>query len=450
MRRRAFLAGSALASLSDPARLLAAPAARFPADFAWGVATSAFQIEGGLDRDGRGPSVWDDVARRNPAYTGPAVDHYDRWREDVALLARLGVKAYRFSVAWPRVLPQGDGKVNAPGLDFYDRLVDRLLAAGITPVPCLYHWDLPAALQARGGWLDRSLVEIFARYAEIVAARLGDRARDWIAVNEALSIAYGGYANGVYPPFLKDPAAYFRAAHHLNLAQGAALATLRAPGRRLGTAMALYPVHPATASAADAAAASFHAAMTTKLFLDPLLLGRYPDPVANRVEPSVRPGDLTSIRQKVDFVGVNYYTPQYRRAAPERPFGTAGAAHPGPRTGNGWLIAPRGLYEQLTELRERYRNPPVWVTENGAAYPDRRDDAARIAYLHAHLLSARRALADGARLRGYFVWSLLDNYEWLVGFGSRFGLVYVDTATGARTPKQSFFWYRGVIRSGSV
>lgn len=442
VRRRDFLAGSALAAL--PIR----PRPRFPPDFVWGVATSAFQIEGALDADGRGASVWDAVARRDPAMA--AVDHYRRWRDDVALLARLGVNAYRFSVAWPRVLPQGDGKVNPAGLDFYDRLVDRLLASGIAPVLCLYHWDLPAALQARGGWLDRGLVEIFARYAGIVAARLGDRVRDWIAINEALSIANGGYLNGVYPPFQQDAAAYFRASHHLNLAQGAALAGLRAPGRRLGTAMALYPVHPASPRAADVAAARFHAAMSTRLFLDPLLLGRYPDLVAAHLGPHLRKGDLETIRQRIDFVGVNYYTPEYRRAAPQAPFGTAGAAPRGPRTGNGWLIAPRGLYEQLLEFRDNYGNPPVWITENGAAFADRIRDHGRIAYLRGHLRAAQRALAQGADLRGYFIWSLLDNYEWLVGFQSRFGLVYIDAATGARTPKESFAWYCRVIRSGLV
>jgi beta-glucosidase len=459
MDRRNFIAGSALAVATRVAN--AKPGAdggglRFPPGFAWGVSTSAFQIEGALDADGRGKSIWDDAVIEDPVVAdGPAVNHYHRWREDVALLRQLGVPVYRFSVAWPRVLPEGGGAVNQPGLDFYEGLVDGLLEAGITPFLCLHHWDLPAALQARGGWLNRAIVDDFTHYAAIVVARLGDRVGHWIAINEAFSIAFGGYGIGFYPPMIADEKSYFAAAHHLNLAQGAAFKLLARPGRQLGTAMCLYPVRPATPDKADVAAARFYEAMSTRLFLDPLTRGQYPDLVAGRIEPFLRDGDLATIQHKVDFIGVNYYTPEVRRAAPQARFGTEGVQRDGlPQTGNGWTIEPDGLYDQLIELRDHYGNPTVYVTENGAAFDDhvdrRRqvDDASRIAFLRAHLAAAHRALGDGANLRGYFVWSISDNYEWWVGFGARFGLVYVDVATGARVPKRSFDWYRQVIQSG--
>ena len=462
VNRRRFIAGSACAALV-PGLARGAPDAapaelRFPRDFGWGVSTSAFQIEGALDADGRGKSIWDDAIIDDAAIArGPAVNHYYRWREDVALLQRLGAPIYRFSVAWPRVQPDGRGAVNQPGLDFYDRLVDELLAAGITPFLCLYHWDLPEALQSRGGWLNRAIVDDFARYADIVAHRLGDRVRHWIAVNEAFSVAFGGYGIGFYPPMIADEDAYFAAAHHLNLAQGAAFNALAAPGRQLGTAMCLYPVQAATDEDADLSAARFYEAMSTKLFLDPLMLGRYPELVADRVAPFVRDGDLATIRHRADFIGINYYSGDMRRAAPEARFGTESVKREGlPATGNGWTIEPDGLYDQLIELRDAYGNPAVYVTENGAAFTDRVnrehhvEDDDRVAFLRAHLASAHRALGDGANLRGYFVWSISDNYEWWVGFGARFGLVYVNVTTGERVPKRSFDWYREVIRTGSV
>jgi beta-glucosidase len=461
MDRRSFIAGSALALATSAARADPGQTAgklRFPRDFAWGVSTSAFQIEGALDADGRGKSIWDDAITDEPAIAdGPAINHYYRWREDIALLRQLKLPVYRFSVAWPRVLPEGKGAVNQRGLDFYDRLVDGLLAAGITPFLCLHHWDLPLAVQARGGWPNRAIVDDFTRYAEIVAGRLGDRVRHWIAINEAFSIAFGGYGIGFYPPMIADEKAYFAAAHHLNLAQGAAFKALAAPGREFGTAMCLYPVRPATPSDADVAAARFYEAMSTKLFLDPLLRGRYPDLVESRIAPFLHDGDLAMIEHRGAFIGVNYYTPELRRSAPGARFGTESVKRDGvPETGNGWTIEPDGLYDQLIELRDAYGNPRTYVTENGAAFADsvdskrRIDDEARIAFLRAHLTSAHRAHDDGANLCGYFIWSIADNYEWWVGFGARFGLVYVNAETGERLPKRSFDWYREVIASGAV
>jgi beta-glucosidase len=447
------VAAGVFALLTQSSKAEAASSIHFPRRFFWGVSTSAFQIEGALKADGRGPSIWDDVAESSASGVA-AIDHYHRWREDVGLLESLGVNAYRLSVAWPRVLPSGAGKANSRGLDFYDRLVDRLLAANITPFVCLYHWDLPAALQARGGWLDRDIVDRFVQFAMIISHRLGDRVHHWIPINEALSIAYGGYMTGDFPPFTRNRSAYFTAAHHLNLAQGTAFKALASRGRKLGTAMCLYPVRPLSPNNEDAAAAESYAGMTTKLFLDPLLRGTYPKAVERYLAEIVRPEDLATIRHSVDFVGINYYGPEYRQAEPGNPFGTE-APHQLRLMTNGTPIDASGLYEQLKDLRDSYGNPPVIITENGAAFRDRLDgrlvhDAERVAYLRDHLGSAHKALSEGVDLRGYFVWSIMHNYEWMSGFNCRFGLVYVDAETGKRVPKSSFYWYRQVVGSGAV
>ena len=462
MRRRSFLTGSAgtaaLTSLSVAYRRGRSDRVEFPRNFLWGVSTSAFQIEGALNLDGRGSSIWDDVAADGSGIIAdPAADHYRRWRDDIELLKQLGVKAYRFSVAWPRILPEGNREVNHFGLDFYDRLVDCLLEANITPFLCLHHWDLPTHLQERGGWLSRDIVDNFTRYATIVADRMGDRIRFWIAINEALSIAYGGYGIGFWPPFIRDEKAYFAVAHHLNLAQGAAFKALASPGRKFGTATALYPIRPSTTALADVVAAQYHEAMSTKLFLDPLVHGRYPDLVEERLVSFIRDDDLTTIKHAVDFIGVNYYEPQYRCSAPGAPFGTEGKAPSEiPATDNGALVDPDGLYQQLIELRDQYGNPKIYITENGAAFKDQPDSSLRVAdvrrsaFLRDHLLAAHRALSDEVNLAGYFVWSLVDNFEWRFGFEARYGLVYLDLTSGRRATKSSFDWYAEVIRSGAV
>jgi beta-glucosidase len=462
MHRRSFLAASA-----GSAALIALPAAsthsdwtvvEFPRDFLWGVSTSAFQIEGGLKADGRGPSIWDQVAADDSGLIAePAVDHYRHWRRDITLLKQLGVNAYRFSVAWPRVLPEGDGPINDLGLDFYDRLIDGLLEARITPVLCLYHWDLPKALQSKGGWCNRDMVGSFTRYARIVAGRLGDRVQHWIAINEAYSVAYGGYGIGFWPPFVADERTYFAVAHHLNLAQGATFKELASPGRRFGTAMMLNPVRCASPAAEDVRAARFHEAMSTKLFLDPLINGRYPELVETRLAPFIRENDMAVIRHPVDFLGINYYEPEYRRSLPGAPFGTEGIVPIGvPLTDSGAVIDPDGLYQQLIELRDHYGNPKIYITENGAAFDDRPDsisridDLRRIAFLRDHLVAAHRALSQGVNLAGYFVWSLIDNFEWRSGFKVRYGLVYLDPCSGRRARKSSFDWYGKIARGFPV
>lgn len=462
MRRRFFLAGSTTAAALASFPVIQAETGgnfiQFPRNFIWGVASSAFQIEGGLNTDGRGVGIWDDVVADNSSITAePAADHYGRWQDDIGLLEKLGVNAYRFSIAWPRVIPEGVGHVNPLGLAFYDRLVDRLLEAGITPILCLHHWDLPKPLQDNGGWRNRDIVANFIQYATVVADRLGDRVRHWIAINEAYSIAYGGYGIGFWPPFIRNEKAYFAAAHHLNLAQGAVFKALASRGREFGTAMVLNPVRASTPALEDIGAAQFHHAMSIKLFLDPLTRGRYPDVIEEHVAPFIHGKDLNTIQHSVDFIGMNYYEPEYRRSVSGAPFGTEGTLPSDfPTTDSGALIEPGGLYQQLVELREHYGNPPIYITENGAAFRDLPDaslrvhDSKRIAFLRDHLIAAHRAISDGVNLRGYFVWTFLDSFEWRLGFSARFGLVFVDVANGKRAPKSSFDWYAEVVRSNRV
>ena len=433
----------------------------FPADFVWGASTSSYQIEGAVGVDGRGPSIWD-VYSHSPGRvkggdTGDvACDHYHRWPEDLDLLARGGFGAYRFSTAWPRILPAGSGVVEARGLDFYDRLVDGLVARGIAPWLCLYHWDLPQALQEKRGWLDRDIAEKFADYARIVARRLGDRVKHWAMFNEANVHALFGYGMGNHAPGLTGLQNMIAAIHHQNLAQGRALQALRAERSdlRLGTVISLQPTRASPGHEADRAAVARFDAFWNGAFLDPLFKGFYPEAIAADLAPLVAAGDLETIRQPVDFLGVNYYAPAYVADAPQSLFGAwFGAVPAGTRfTAMGWPVDAGGLTEILTTLRDRYGDPELYVTENGACYDDvvsadgtvRDDD--RVAFLREHLAAARAALAAGVKLRGYFVWSLLDNFEWSEGYSRRFGIVRVDFQTLKRTPKSSYLFLAETIR----
>jgi beta-glucosidase len=433
----------------------------FPADFVWGASTSSYQIEGAVDADGRGKSIWD-VFSHTPGKvkggdTGDiACDHYHRWPEDVEWLARGGFNAYRFSVAWPRILPTGTGAVEPRGLDFYDRLVDGLIARGITPWLCLYHWDLPQALQDQGGWLHRDIAEKFADYARVVARRLADRVKHWAMFNEANVQALFGYGTGGMAPGLTGMPNLRAAVHHQNLAQGRALQALRAEGAalRLGTVLNVQPVRPSSESNDDRRAAERFDAFWNGAFLDPLFKGFYPPAIAEELAPLVAAGDLQTIRQPIDFFGLNYYAPMYIAAAPHSVLGAwFGAVPAGTRfTAFGWPIEASALTETLTRLRDHYGNPEIYVTENGACYDDpiaadgTVHDDDRIAYLREHLAAARAALAAGVKLRGYFVWSLLDNFEWAEGYSRRFGVIHVDFATLKRTPKSSFAYLAGIMR----
>jgi beta-glucosidase len=436
----------------------------FPPGFAWGVATSSYQIEGAVAEDGRGDSVWDVFCRQPGAVrdgeTGEvADDHYHRWPADVDLMADLGVTSYRFSIAWPRVQPAGKGPANLAGLDFYDQLVDALLARGITPVPTLFHWDLPQPLEDSGGWLARDTAYRFAEYAGLAAGRLADRIPLWITLNEPFVVTVNGYALGNHAPGRKLLLDALPTAHHQLLGHGLATAALRSAGaRQVATTNNYSPAWPATGSEADVAATEAYDALHNRLFTDPLLLGAYPDLTAfglgSEGPDGVRDGDLAIISAGIDALGINYYSPARLSAPAGSPLPFRREKIPGyPLTAFGWPVVPAGLGELLTLLRDRYGAalPPVYITENGCSADDvvaadgTVDDQPRISYLDGHIRAMRDAMTAGADVRGYFVWSLLDNFEWAEGYHQRFGLVHVDFATQVRTPKASFGWYRDLI-----
>jgi beta-glucosidase len=432
---------------------------RFPDDFLWGAAVSAFQIEGAVDEDGRGESIWDRFSATpgkilNGESGAVACDSYHRYPEDVQLMRELGLTGFRFSIAWPRILPEGRGRPNQAGLDFYDRLVDELLANGIEPYPTLYHWDLPQVLEDSGGWPDRGTVEAFAEYVEAVAARLGDRVSNWITQNEPWVIAWLGYGRGEHAPGRASEADAIAAAHHVLLAHGRAVEVLRReiPGARVGITLDLVPMHSLTESKADLAATREEDGSRNRWFLDPVLRGEYPEDQLARFGPLLPAGwkeDLRLIGAPLDFLGVNYYRRHIVRAAAD---GAPVVIEPeeGEITQMGWEVYPDGLHELLVRLHEQYSVPPLYITENGAAFQDVRsngrvDDPRRTAYLEGHIDAIARAIDDGVPVAGYFVWSLLDNFEWARGYSQRFGIVYVDFETLERVPKASYDWYRDFI-----
>ncbi|HVK69080.1 MAG TPA: GH1 family beta-glucosidase [Polyangium sp.] len=449
----------------------------FPENFVWGTATSSYQIEGAVNEDGRGESIWDRFSKTpgkvNDGSNGDvACDHYHRYRDDVALMKDLGVHAYRFSVAWPRVLPKGRGATNAAGLDFYERLVDTLLAAGIEPYLTLYHWDLPQALQDEGGWTNRATAEAFAAYADVVSKRLGDRVKKWITHNEPWCAALLSNQIGLHAPGLRDYRAALSVSHHLLLSHGLAVPVLRqnSPGAEVGITLNFAPTFPASRSAADLDAARHHDGYFNRWFLDPLFGRHYPaDMIADYIAAGhlppegftdVRPGDLKIIATPCDFLGVNYYNRTVTRSdkVPEEE-NLPRTVHVAPRsewTDMEWEVYPDGLRQLLTRLHLEYGPAKLYVTENGASYSDGPDaegrvrDERRTRFLRDHFLAARRAIDAGVPLAGYFVWSLLDNFEWERGYTQRFGIVWVDYTTQKRIPKDSALWYRGVIAANAV
>ncbi|MEO3752036.1 GH1 family beta-glucosidase [Streptomyces sp. B6B3] len=449
---------------------------RFPEGFTFGAATASYQIEGAHDADGRGPSIWDTYCREpgrvlNGDTGDVACDHYHRYREDVALLADLGVDSYRFSVAWPRIQPTGTGPANAAGLDFYERLVDELLAADIAPAATLYHWDLPQALEDRGGWRVRETAERFAEYTALVVERLGDRVDRWITLNEPYCTAFVGYAIGRHAPGTREGRGALAAAHHLLVGHGLAVRALRAAGaQEIGITLNPDRLLPATDTDADRAAVRRAETLHNAVWLDPLFAGRYPEHEAETwgelADGSYRrDGDLDLIGEPLDFVGVNYY----------RPTTVADAPHTDPdpatrtavdvraaesmrddvrRTTMGWPVVPDTFTDLLVDLVRRYPTlPPVIITENGSAEADtvaadgRVHDTDRVAYLHDHLTALAAAIEAGVDVRGYYVWSLLDNFEWAYGYDRRFGIVRVDYDTLERLPKDSYRWYRSMIEN---
>jgi len=463
----------------------------FPPGFVWGTATASYQIEGAAAEDGRTPSIWDTFSRTPGKVHGGdtgdvADDHYSRYREDVAIMRELGIGSYRFSVAWPRITPEVTeralGPVNEAGLAFYDRLVDELLSSGITPAATLYHWDLPQALEDAGGWTSRATAERFAEYAEVVAGRLGDRIGTFITLNEPWCSAYLGYASGVHAPGRTEPASALAAVHHLNLAHGLATAAVRraAPQAQIALTLNLAWVRPAGGSAADADAVRRIDGLQNRVFLDPTLRGEYPaDVLADTASVTdwafVQDGDLELVHQPIDALGLNYYSPTvvqaYDGSGPRIEadgHGDGGGSawpacedvefppQPGPKTDMGWSVDPRGMTELLQRLARDYPGLDLYVTENGAAYPDvvsddgAVHDADRITYLDDHLGAVADAIEAGAPVRGYYLWSLLDNFEWSYGYSKRFGIVHVDYATQRRTVKDSGRWYAGVVRRNGL
>ncbi|MEI8167964.1 MAG: GH1 family beta-glucosidase [Chloroflexales bacterium] len=449
----------------------------FPAGFVWGAATAAYQIEGAWDADGKGESIWDRFAHTPGKIAGGATgdvacDHYHRWAEDVASMAALGLGSYRFSLAWPRIFPEGDARLNQRGLDFYRRLIEALNERGIAPAVTLYHWDLPQALQDRGGWLNRDTALRFAEYAACMFRQLGGEVRFWATHNEPFVQAFYGHGTGENAPGHRNPWEILTVGHHLLLSHGLAVeafravlprpATSGAPAPQIGIVLFVWPHHAASRSQRDQAANRIADGGMNRLFLAPLFAGGYPEDLLRHfrwrgMRPAVRPGDLALIGAPLDFLGLNTYTRLVNQA---NPFDLLSGARQlparGPTTAMGWEIYPNCIIEALRKARE-YTSLPLYITENGAAFNDvigpdgAIDDQNRIAYLRQHLAVAHQAIAEGIDLRGYYVWTLLDNFEWAKGFGKRFGLIHTDFVTQQRRWKRSAYWYRDVIaRNGLV
>ncbi len=431
----------------------------FPEDFVWGVATASYQIEGAVHEDGRGESIWDRFSTIPGnvlhGHTGEiACNHYNLYKEDVALIKDLGVDSYRFSVAWPRIMPGGTGKVNQKGIDFYKRLVDELLKCGVAPAVTLYHWDLPQALQDKGGWLNRDTAKHFRDYAMVVFEELGDVVASWITLNEPWCSAFLGYGNGEHAPGKADFPSHFTAAHHLLLGHGLALQGYRQMNlaAEIGITLNLTPQYPTSQNPRDVAATKKADGFQNRWYLDPLFKGRYPEDMEafiSFVSPAVRQGDLELIAEPNDFLGINLYS-RVLIAADED--GEPQNQKPqGPITAMGWEVYPEALYDMLVRVHQDYGPIPLYVTESGAAYADvveqgRVHDTERKAYLEQHFAQAARAIKDGVPLKGYYVWSLLDNFEWAFGYDRRFGIVYVDFATQERILKDSALWYQSFLR----
>jgi beta-glucosidase len=440
-------------------------ASQFPKQFLWGSATSAYQIEGSPLADGAGPNIWHRFVRtpglvRDGDTGDVACDHYRLFKQDIALMRELGLNAYRFSMSWSRVLPQGTGKVNAAGLGFYERLVDALLENGIAPVITLFHWDLPAALDDRGGWLNPDIADWFADYARAAYRKLDDRVKIWATLNEPWVVTDGGYLHGALAPGHKNKFEAPIASHQLLRAHGKAVQAYRAEGKnKIGIVVNIEPKYPASDSAEDLAATARADAYMNRQYLDPVLLGSYPDEmktIFGEAWPEWPAADMELIRQPIDFIGVNYYTRNVvRHEASAYPLQAVPVRQKGATyTETGWEVFPQGLTDTLTWIRDRYGNPPVYITENGAAFfdpptleGDELIDPLRVDYYRKHLRATHKALTAGCDLRGYFAWSLLDNFEWSLGYSKRFGIVHVDFETQKRTPKASARFYAQVVAS---
>lgn len=441
---------------------------RFPHDFSWGTATASYQVEGACKEDGKGESIWDRFShtpgRTVDGDTGDvACDQYHRYKEDVALMKELGLRGYRFSISWPRIFPEGKGKVNQAGLDYYNRLVDELLANGIRPFPTLYHWDLPQALQDAGGWTNREIIGHFTAYAETCINALGDRVKNWMIFNEPWVFTFLGYISGIHAPGITGREAGMRSAHIVNLAQTSALRAMRAAGTAdaIGAAFSMSASYPCTESAEDRAAADRHHAFNNDWFLRPVMTGEYPrayvDQDAALASMDIRAGEVESLKEPLDFIGINLYTRTIVANNPEEKYlNIRQVPGPGPRTKFGWEVWPPALYTAIMRVHRDY-GKPIYVTENGCSYDDkptpdvRVHDAGRIGFHRGYIGQVGRAIDEGADVRGYYAWTLLDNFEWTFGFSQRFGLIYCDFENGQkRIVKDSGYWYRDLIKSGEI
>ena len=442
---------------------------RFPADFSWGTATASYQVEGAWQEDGKGESIWDRFSHTDGKVmngdTGDvACNQYHRFKEDVAIMKDLGLRGYRFSISWPRVFPEGKGKVNQEGLDYYSRLVDELLANGITPFPTLYHWDLPQALQDEGGWANRDIVGHFSTYAEACVNALGDRVKRWMVFNEPWVFTFLGYLFGAMAPGIRDTKTGIRTTHIVNLAHASALRAMRAAGtaEAIGTAFSMGSTYPESDSAEDRAAAERQHAFSNDWFLRPLMKGEYPrayveqERMLERMD--IKPGDMEAVREPLDFIGINLYQRSIvAHAENDRNLGARQVPGPGPRTEFNWEVWPAAIYQMIMRVSKDYSRPAIYITENGCSYsvgPDAggrvRDDK-RIEFLDGYIGQVGRALDEGADVRGYYCWSLLDNFEWAMGYSQRFGIVHCDFENGQkRTIKDSGYWYRDLIKAGEI
>jgi beta-glucosidase len=440
----------------------------FPKDFLWGTATAAYQIEGAVNEDGRGETIWDRFSHTpGKVYQNQnadvACDHYRRYREDIQLMKDIGLRSYRFSIAWSRIYPSGGGKLNTPGIDFYQRLVDGLLAAGIVPMITLYHWDLPQSLQDRGGWANRDTVKYYVDYAAAMFDKLADRVRLWITHNEPWVASFMGHDSGVHAPGVQDKRTALQVSHHLLLSHAKAVVLFdgyRGADSRIGITLNIAPAYPHTDSSEDELAARYYDGYQNRWFLDPLFRGSYPEDMSEVYQsrynaPTVEPEDLDAFRKsRIDFLGVNYYMRKIVRR-PDKQADLFAEVRPDYRgvrfTEMDWEVYPDGLHTLLTRIQRDYDPPAIYVTENGIACADRIDgegriqDDERIDYLRSHFSAAHRALQEGVKLKGYHVWSLIDNFEWAYGYSKRFGVVYVDYKNQARILKSSAHWYREVI-----
>jgi beta-glucosidase len=441
--------------------------ARFPADFSWGTATASYQVEGAWNEDGKGESIWDRFSHTEGKITtgdtgDVACDQYHRYKEDVALMKQLGLRGYRFSISWPRIFPDGKGAVNQKGLDYYNRLVDELLANGIRPFPTLYHWDLPQALQDEGGWANREIVGHFTKYAETCINALGDRVKHWMVFNEPWVFSFLGYAVGFHAPGIRDREQGMRAMHNVNLAQASALRAMRAVGtaEALGTAFSMSASYPYSDSAEDKAAADRHHGFNNDWFLRPLLKGEYPtayvDQEAALAASDIRSGDMEAVRADVDFIGINLYARTIVANNPDEKYlGIRQVPGPGRRTHFGWEVWPAALYTAIMRTHRDY-GKPIYITENGCSVDDKVEGGAvhdpdRIDFYNGYIGQVARAMEEGADVRGYYAWTLIDNFEWTFGMSQRFGLIHVDFDNAQkRTIKDSGHWYRDLIAKGEI